>query len=672
VILLAALSYLLAAAPAPVERFHAAVFDAYQRLFPLARTAAPAVVVAIDEHSLREFGQWPWPRTQLAELVRAIHAGKPAAIGLDLFFPERDRYSLGSLIHETPGAPSALAALASGLPSNDQVFAAAIASAPVVMGISAEREPDRRFGAPPPSRPLRIFTQGELRIEHYPGHIGSIPELSAAAKGHGLINSGSSTEVVRRAPLVARVGNAHFGSLAVATLRQAIGGELTVRDVGQGLLEVEFGEVKTVAQEDGTAWIRFGRHDADRFVTALDAIRGKLRPDTFENKVVLVGITGLGLLDFKSTPLGEIVPGVEVHAQIVENLVAGVSLKRPRVMPRIEALVLIVLGALLVIYTPRLRAQVGFGLVVLGIAVLLGAGLLAFLRLGTLFDPVLPAMGATAVFGVVLVGTLANSELQRRMLREQAARLAGELDAAKRIQMGLLPNPAEEFADDRRVKVAALLEPARTVGGDFYDCFLIEDRRLFFVVADVSGKGLPAALFMASVKSHLKSAVLRGGDVGTVLTRAQEEIARENPELLFVTAFAGILDLDTGMLEFSNAGHEPPYARTPRGTPERLGHAGGPPLCVMEGYVYPTWQRQIVAGEWLLVVTDGATEAMNRNREFFGSERLRVALGWAPEDVSPQQLVTKLRDDVHRFADGAEPADDLTLLAVRWEGSSGR
>jgi serine phosphatase RsbU (regulator of sigma subunit) len=205
------------------------------------------------------------------------------------------------------------------------------------------------------------------------------------------------------------------------------------------------------------------------------------------------------------------------------------------------------------------------------------------------------------------------------------------------------------------------------VGGDFYDCFMIDAIHLFFVVADVSGKGLPAALFMASVKSHLKSAALRGGDVGTVFTRAQDEIARENPELLFVTAFAGVLDLDTGTLEFSNAGHEPPYARTPRGTAERLGHAGGPPLCVMEGYVYPTWQRQMASGEWLMVVTDGATEAMNRKREFFGSERLRVALGWAPEDVAPQQLVTKLCEDVHRFAEGAEPADDLTLLAIRWE-----
>ena len=110
-----------------------------------------------------------------------------------------------------------------------------------------------------------------------------------------------------------------------------------------------------------------------------------------------------------------------------------------------------------------------------------------------------------------------------------------------------------------RYGVAALLEPARTVGGDFYDCFMVDERRLFFVVADVSGKGLPAALFMAAVKSHLKSAALRGGSVGEMLSRAQAEIGRENPEQLFVTAFAGLLDLLRGELEYANAGHEPPF-----------------------------------------------------------------------------------------------------------------
>jgi serine phosphatase RsbU (regulator of sigma subunit) len=218
--------------------------------------------------------------------------------------------------------------------------------------------------------------------------------------------------------------------------------------------------------------------------------------------------------------------------------------------------------------------------------------------------------------------------------------------------------------------VAALLEPARTVGGDFYDCFMVDEDHLFIVVADVSGKGLPAALFMAAVKSHIKSAALRGGAAGEVLTRAQGEIERENPEQLFVTAFAAAIDVQTGEIEFANAGHEPPFLRSLHGAPERLGVPGGPPLCVMEDFEFPTDRRQLSPGDWVFVVTDGATEAMNPKREFFGVERLRTSLSWMPEDADPTELVKRLRDDVSRFASGAELADDITLMALRWEGGS--
>ncbi len=216
-----------------------------------------------------------------------------------------------------------------------------------------------------------------------------------------------------------------------------------------------------------------------------------------------------------------------------------------------------------------------------------------------LFDVAWPAIGTLAVFGAVVVGTLSEAERQRRQLREAAARMAGEVDAARRIQMGLLPDPSEALGPDRRFRLDALLEPARTVGGDFYDCFMIDENRVFFVVADVSGKGLPAALFMASVKSHLKSAALRGGTVGEMLVRAQSEINRENPEQLFVTAFAAILDVRTGELEFSSAGHEPPFVRTPRGAPERFSTPEGPPLCVVPGFEYSHGVRRMQPGEWL-------------------------------------------------------------------------
>jgi serine phosphatase RsbU (regulator of sigma subunit) len=422
-------------------------------------------------------------------------------------------------------------------------------------------------------------------------------------------------------------------------------------------------------QDTGTTWLRIGHHDQDRFVLAHQVLERTFAPETFTNKVVLVGMQGLGLLDYKTSPLGELIPGVEIHAQVIENLFNGVTLTRPAIAPRVEAAALLLCGFILIAFVPRLSAMqsinVVFGLVVL----LVGASLIAFHNFSMLFDPAWPAIGTVAVFGTVVVGTLSEAERQRRQLREQAAHMAGEVDAARRIQMGLLPDPRETLGDDRRFRIATLLEPARTVGGDFYDCFMVDPNHLFFVIADVSGKGLPAALFMASVKSHIKSAAMRGGALGEILTRAQDEIGRENPEQLFVTTFAARLELETGMVEFANAGHEPPFLRTPKGAPERMGvTAGGPPLCVVEDYEFPSDRRQLSPGEWLVVVTDGATEAMNPKRVFFGVERLRTSLSWMPDPVDPIELVRRLREDVARFAAGAEPADDITLVALRWDG----
>jgi serine phosphatase RsbU (regulator of sigma subunit) len=272
------------------------------------------------------------------------------------------------------------------------------------------------------------------------------------------------------------------------------------------------------------------------------------------------------------------------------------------------------------------------------------------------------------VFGIVLAEALSEADEQRRSLREQAARVTGELESARRIQMGLLPVPGTLFAHEARFAIEAHLEPARTVGGDFYDCFMIDAHRLFFIVADVSGKGLPASLFMALSKTLLKSAARRVDDVGGLMIRANAEVSSENPESLFITAFAGILDTRTGMLEFCNAGHEPPFARSPGGTLTRLEHAGGPPLCVMENYSYPVEYREIAPGEWICVVTDGVTEAMNESGALYGAARLRAVLQALPQDIAPAALLAAVRADVARFVGSAEPSDDLTLLCVRWNG----
>jgi hypothetical protein len=427
-----------------------------------------------------------------------------------------------------------------------------------------------------------------VNLRAYPGHIGSIETIDRAAAGRGLINSGPGDQVIRQVPYLAVVKGVVVPTLAIESLRVALASPpLTIERVGP-FGEIRFGEVRHRVQPDGTAWVRMGPHDPGRFVSAHDVLSGNVRPELLRDKVVLVGNTALGLLDFKTTPLGDFVPGVEIHAQVIENLFNGESLARPDEAPLLEAIALALCGLLVIVVVPRFTALEGVNVVAGLIVLLVGAGILAFRHYGLLLDPAWPALGTLAVFGTVVVGTLSIAERQRRQLRDQAARMAGEMDAARRIQMGLLADPAETEAGDTRFQLAALLEPARTVGGDFYDCFRIDKDRIFIVAGDVSGKGLPAALFMASVKSQVKSMALRGGEVGAILTAAQREIANENPEQLFVTAFAAIFDAAWGDLEFANAGHEPPFTRVPGEAPRRLTGAGGPPLGALEGFEYPT------------------------------------------------------------------------------------
>jgi serine phosphatase RsbU (regulator of sigma subunit) len=309
-----------------------------------------------------------------------------------------------------------------------------------------------------------------------------------------------------------------------------------------------------------------------------------------------------------------------------------------------------------------------------------GAGFAAYRAAQLLLDASVPGAAIAVLFAAMLVETLAEANAQKKVLqerlqheREAAARLAGELDAARRIQMGILPRPESAFPAERRFEIAASMEPAREVGGDLYDFFMLDDRRVFFLVGDVSGKGLEASIFMAVSKALCKSAALRRGQrIEELLGEANAEIARENSEGLYVTVFAGVLDTETGRLEYCNAGHPPPIVVAADGRITRLADGGGPPLCVLEGFAYAAAEHAMDRRGIACVVSDGVTEAMNRGGELYGADRLRRVLERHGVTAEPATIVEAIRADVSRFAENAEVADDLTLLVLRWNGPSGR
>lgn len=653
-----------------------ATFDLWQRVFPRERASAPAVVVAIDEASLAAHGQWPWPRTLMAALVERVAASHPAAIGVDVLFAEPDRLSPEQLAPMLAAGDAALAQRLANLPTHDAQLARAIGGAPVVLAVAGMPESDAPTIA---GRTTPVLVRGPepVTIANHAALLRSIHAIDVAAKGHGLISAEPSGRVVRRAPLVARAAGTLMPAFSIELLRVAAGLPAVGLDTAtSGVKAVELGDLSIPTDRDGAVWIHFAPRSAQRFVSAGDVLAGKVSADVFDRKLVIVGLTALGLLDFHVIPTGERVPGAEVHAQLLEGIFDRDLLRRPAWLAWVEALALVALAAVAVVgagrWRPRTSVLAGIGAavaLVLIAAILMRSG-------GLLMDVTWPLLGGAAAFAVMLMATLAESDRQRRVLRRAlneeriaTARSAGEQEAARRVQMGMLPPADGRTVPDPRVAIAALAEPARSVGGDLYDYFLLDERRLFFMVGDVAGKGLPAALFMSVAKALLKSAALRGTNpLDAIIDEAHGELARDNPGQLFITLFVGILDLDSGVLEWCNAGHEPALLLpADASAPHPLYGASGPPLCVIENYPYEVNRDTLTPMDRLCVVTDGVTEAHGAGDELLGRERFARSLR------SVGGGAASVRDAVRALlaAHGGERerADDATVLVVEWRGS---
>jgi len=682
---LVALTALIWLEPSWNARLPSAWFDALQTLSPRRIVSMPATIVAIDHKSLAALGQWPWPRFLLAQLVDDINRHRPAAIGIDILMPEPDGLSPERLLARARRQDPELAGRLAALPGNDAELARALADAPTVLAIAGMPEatgmllraaPFRvsdaaaRVGTPAPTAP---------RLPHYAGVLTSVDQLDRAALGRGLVSVDAAGGVFRRIPLIATVDGTLVPALAIEMLRVALGAP-SLRMLTRGAAVDAIGVADFVAptEEDGAVRVYYSPRNADRFVSAVDVLEGRFDPAQLQQKLVLVGITGLGMVEDKNTPLGVLMPGVEIHAQLLENLYDGTLLRRPAWAPPLEALVFLLAGAMLVAATPRWKPRDAALLALVCAAILLASGYLAFRSQRLLFDAATPGLCLAVLFGVLLALTLAEANRQKRSLERQvqvqrveSARIAGELDAAKRIQMGTLPR-TDFLREDSRVDLAATMVPAREVGGDLYDFFRLDDRRLFFLVGDVAGKGVSASIFQAVSKALYKSTMLRapGADLGLLMSAANAEVSRDNPEMLFVTAFAGVLDLETGDLAYCNAGHEDPYLVHPTDAAvRRLADGDGPPLCAVDGFDYRGARCALRTGEWLCVVTDGVTEAQRAGGELYGGERVQSVLpGLVREGANASAVVDALRADVEAFAAGAEPADDLTVLVLRWKG----
>ena len=246
-------------------------------------------------------------------------------------------------------------------------------------------------------------------------------------------------------------------------------------------------------------------------------------------------------------------------------------------------------------------------------------------------------------------------------------RIGTELSLAARIQASMLPSVFPAFPDRTEFDIYASMDPAKEVGGDFYDFFLVDDDHLCMVMADVSGKGVPASLFMMASKIILQSVAMLGRSPAEILTKTNEAICSKNEAQMFITVWLGILEISTGRLTAANAGHEYPVFKKPDGRFELFKDKHGFILGGMDGMVYREYELQLEPGSKLFLYTDGVPEATGAGNELFGKERMLAALNEEP-DGTPEQLLKNVRRSVDAFVKDAEQFDDLTMLCLEYRG----
>jgi len=419
--LLFALVPLRLADPRPLQELRTRTFDFFQVLRPRPQEIRPVVIVDIDEASLKAIGQWPWPRTTVGDLVTQITQLGAVAIGFDIIFPEPDRMSPAIAERSFRGIDAETRAKLDSLPSNDEALAEAIRHSKVVVGQAGAASPEVRTAADaalqtgfavrgPDARPFLVTFAGLLR---------NVPVIEQAAAGRGLFSIDPESDgIIRRVPVIMTAQGNLVPSLSMEMLRVVTGSSAILVRVDQaGVQSVAVPGLEVPTDRNGQFWVHFNHHDPERYVSAKDVLQGNVPPDRLAGKLVLIGTSAIGLLDLKTTPLDAAIPGVEVHAQILESVLSKSSLVNPNYAIGAELALAVLFGLAIIVAAPMLPASI---VIVLGgclIAGLIGLSLYLFVEHNLLIDFTYPLISSWLIYLVLTFVNYFREQKQRRQIR---------------------------------------------------------------------------------------------------------------------------------------------------------------------------------------------------------------------------------------------------------------
>jgi adenylate cyclase len=406
--------------PPPVEELRVRTFDTFQLIDPRVKKVRPVTIIDIDEKSLAELGQFPWPRTRIADLITNLTRLGAVVIAFDIVFSEPDRLNPDIAADTIRNLDDDTRAKLRALPSNDQILAEAIGKSRVVLGESGLPFVVSEFDKSLPLTGLAMLgKEPQPFMFDFPGLLRNVHVLEAAAAGRGLFTIKPERDgIVRRVPMIMQAQGVTMPSLSFEVLRVATGsGTILIKADKAGIKSLGLRGIQIPTDSHGQLWVHFAHNDPSIYVSAVDVLQGRVPPDRIAGKLVLVGTSAVGLQDTKTTPISPVMPGVEIHAQVLESALTGAGVSQPNYGISIEFATALLFGFLVIAFAPLFGPITLVGLGAVFATGLAGTSWYFYTQHRLLIDFTYPLMSTTAIYLTLIFSSFVREQAQRRQIR---------------------------------------------------------------------------------------------------------------------------------------------------------------------------------------------------------------------------------------------------------------
>jgi len=593
-----------------VKRIENISYDAYQSIFEEESSFENVIIIDIDEKSIGEIGQFPWRRDIFGNLIEKLSEFEAAVIVFDIFFSEKDKQNPKTILNEF------------GILSNkniidsDKILLDKIKNSKVILPVLGDVSVyDKKNNSKPKSNIIFKGTDGTQFLYKFKNKITSLENFNNSAQGIGSISYLDGQDgVLRSIPVLLDINGDVWPALSLETLRVLHNHKtILVSSDENGINQIKTRKYKIQTDPNAIVYINYKKFNKERYVSATDILNDKIDKKFVKDKIILIGSSAQGLFDFVKIPNGKVIPGVETHAHLIENMINDDFIIKNSTT-KIAENILLLISLILALFIPsKISPKLSMVFFSTLITLLIVTSII-FYQFNYFVDVLYIILVSTLLFLTTLyLRYLNENEIALENEKKQLI-LKKEREIAGEVQKKLFP---VAFEDSKLIYAKNI--PARDVSGDYYDYIRVNDNEIYFTLADVSGKGIKAGILMANASSVFRSLAKLEKPVSTIARYVNNQVSDSSYQGMFITAVIGKINIKKQEVEYINHGHEPIMIFDKRYNFEYI-KSSLPPLGIMKFNDDSFFKTSIknIKDKTLLIYTDGVTEGYLKNNQELG------------------------------------------------------